>query len=308
MISHKCFGVKQCGIIYAKHIGGVKMLKQIDTFDAIVQLREKLINGNSDVLECWKEYASQYYDIKEQCLTDSEDYDFDKMIKPVLLDALVSNFNKVEIAHDNFVKAIDKLGEKFYSTFSIDEDIYILFYIGLCNGAGWATHIDAHQAVFIGAEKVAELNWHDEKWMISLLYHELSHSAHSILRNQPLDIQFNTRSEKSIWQLYIEGFAQRYEQILYGEEFYHQDKNSWLKWCQDNHSDICREYLYRIKNNISTQCFFGDWVNYKGYSDVGYYLGCEFIKDISDNYSTKELANIKMNELEVLITNYLDKF
>lgn len=284
------------------------MLKSIDTFNGIIEMRRKLVEGISDVLECWKEYISPYHEIAEKCLEDSAEYDFDAKIKPIILDALTSNFNKIELAHENFVKLIGNLNDNFQHTFSTDEDVYIYYYIGLCNGAGWATEVNSHHAVLIGAEKVAELNWQEEKDMIGLIYHELSHVAHSILRNQTLDIQFDTQREKSIWQLYIEGFAQRYEQILYEDGFYHQDKNGWLKWCQDNHSEICREYLYRIKNNIDTQCFYGSWVNFKGQSDVGYYLGCEFIKDISNNYSTEKLASLEMCELEVLVTNYLEKF
>lgn len=284
------------------------MLEVIDTFNEILEMRKRLINGTADVLECWKEYILPYNEIKEQCLKDSIEYDFDISIKPVILDALILNFNKIETAHDNFIKLIESLSNNFQHTFSIDEEVYIYFYIGLCNGAGWATEINSHPAVLIGAEKVAELNWHEEKLMIGLIYHELSHVAHSILRNQNLDIQFNTEREESIWQLYTEGFAQRYEQVLYKDGFYHQDNNCWLKWCQDNHDEICREYLHRMKNGISTQCFYGSWVDFKEHSDVGYYLGCEFIKNISSNYSTKELANIEMNELEVLITKYLEKF
>lgn len=284
------------------------MLKSIDTFNEIVAMRKKLTEGTSDVLKCWKEYSSPYNEIQQKCLVDSEEYDFDKKIRPVIVDSLTSNFNKIEIAHDNFIELIENLNNNFHNIFSIDEDIYIYFYLGLCNGAGWATEVNSHQTVLIGVEMVAELNWHEEEEMIGLIYHELSHVAHSILRNQTLDIQFKTQKEQSIWQLYIEGFAQRYEQILYEDGFYHQDKDGWLKWCQGNHGEICRDYLARIKNNISTQCFYGSWVDFKGYSDVGYYLGCEFVKDISNIYSTKKLASIEMCELETLVINYLNKF
>ncbi|WP_425447243.1 hypothetical protein [Dethiothermospora halolimnae] len=92
------------------------------------------------------------------------------------------------------------------------------------------------------------MNWYGEKEMIGLIYHELSHGAHSIIRDQTLDIEFDT------------------------------------------------------------QCFYEGWVDFKGYSDVGWYLGCEFIKDISCGYSTRELAKIKMDELEALVINYFRKF
>ncbi|HBM76063.1 MAG TPA: hypothetical protein DD429_11010 [Clostridiaceae bacterium] len=232
------------------------MLKSIDTFSGIIEMRKKLTKETSDVLKQWKDYISAYPEIERQCLEDASKYDFDKEIKAVILSSLTSDFNKVETAHDNFIKLVNDLNDNFQHTFSIYDDIYLYFYIGLCNGAGWATDIDSHQAVLIGAEKLAELNWYDERPMTFLIYHELSHVAHSILRNETLDKNFKSKREKSIWQLYTEGFAQRYEQILCKDDSYRQDKDGWLKWCKDNHSEICREYLYRIKNNISTQFFF----------------------------------------------------
>jgi predicted metalloprotease with PDZ domain len=221
------------------------MLKSIDTFNRIVKRREELIADNADILESWKEYLSPYAEIKEKCLQDASKYNFDSDIKPIILDALTSNFSKLEIAHNNFIKQIDILSERFQNTFSISDDIFIYFYIGLCNGAGWATTINSQESVLLGGEKIVELNWYDEKNMIALMYHELCHVAHSKLRHQSIDITFNTEKENSIWQLYTEGFAQRYEQILYKDGFYHQDRNGWLSWCKDNHNKICKEYLNR---------------------------------------------------------------
>lgn len=64
-----------------------------------------------------------------------------------------------------------------------------------------------------------------------------------------------------------------------------------------NKAEIKWEYLNRIDNNISTQDFFGDWCNYKGYSDVGYYLGREFIKYLQHQYSLVDIANLNINQL-----------
>lgn len=52
------------------------------------------------------------------------------------------------------------------------------------------------------------------------------------------------------------------------------DKDGWLEWCRNNLSSIKREYAKRIASYTSGQDFFGDLYIYKGYSDVGYYLGC----------------------------------
>ena len=281
------------------------MIKIIDTFNSICEMKEKVVAEEVDILTLWKKYISPHPQVKELCLQDSATYDFDKDVKPVIMNALSSDFKKLELAHTNFISEIVKIEKQFYNTFPIKDDILVYFYLGLANGAGWVTIVNNKQSVLLGVEKIVELNWHSEKRLVALMCHELAHVAHSVLRNESLTKEFSTVREKSIWHLYIEGFAQRYQQILYGSEFYHQDRDGWLNWCQDNHEHICQEYLYRLINDLSTQDFFGDWVSFKGHSDVGYYLGCEFIKSIAGDYSVDSLAKLTMFEIQGLVIEFL---
>ena len=62
-------------------------------------------------------------------------------------------------------------------------------------------------------------------------------------------------------------------------------------------AEIKREYLRRVDKNISTQDFFGDWCSYKNHSDVGYYLGCEFVKYLQRQYSLVDIASLNVNQL-----------
>lgn len=127
--------------------------------------------------------------------------------------------------------------------------------------------------------------------MSSLIYHELGHIWHDTFDN--LYYKTNNRCENSIWQLYREGIAMYCEQLICNNfSFYHQDKNGWLKWCDENRKTLFVEYLRGIDMCESTQDFFGDWNNYRGYSDVGYYLGCEFIKWLLNRYSLVEVAKL----------------
>ena len=99
-------------------------------------------------------------------------------------------------------------------------------------------------------------------------------------------------------QLYQEGIAMTCEHILCGDDsYYHQNINGWLDWCNENKSEIKKEYLRRINNNESTRDFFGDWCSYKGHSDVGYFLGCEFIKFLLNKFSLTETANLSVKDL-----------
>ncbi|TDO70039.1 hypothetical protein DFR79_1561 [Halanaerobium saccharolyticum] len=282
------------------------MLKIIDTYEDILVLRNSIIKDKNIDLNDWKNYLSAHPTLMKKCIKDSSSYNFNKDIKPVILEALTNNFPKLDQVHKNFMSLTDNVNNKFKSTFHIKDDIYVYFYVGLCNGAGWATKINSDYAVLLGVEKIVELGWYDKSRLISLLYHELCHIAHNILREKTFSPSLKTEREKSIWQLYIEGFAQRYQQVLYKEGFYHQDKNGWLRWCQNHHDQLKKDYLEKIKNNLSTQDFYGDWVEHKGYSDVGYYLGCEFIKHISDDLNTKQIANLNLDKIESFVINYLE--
>lgn len=81
------------------------------------------------------------------------------------------------------------------------------------------------------------------------------------------------------------------------DRYYHQNQNGWLDWCKENEAEIKREYLRRVDKNISTQVFFGDWCSYKNHSDVGYYLGCEFVKYLQRQYSLVDIASLNVNQL-----------
>ncbi len=90
------------------------------------------------------------------------------------------------------------------------------------------------------------------------------------------------------------------EQILCGDKsFYHQDKNGWLKWCTENRSRLFSEFLKRVESGESVQPFFGDWNDFEGRSDAGYYLGCEMIKSMAEKYSLSELANAELSEVKL---------
>jgi len=66
-------------------------------------------------------------------------------------------------------------------------------------------------------------------------------------------------------------------------------------------------FFERDQSNESAQDFFGDWQNYKGYSDVGYYIGCEFVKFLRQKYSMDELANMEIDVVFYNLCKYVSK-
>lgn len=251
-------------------------------------------------INLWRKYAEEISaELPSKCEADAESYDFEKDVLPVLKAAL--NDEKIEFVSKSFQAVIGTLNENLSKLFDKEPDINIVLYLGLCNGAGWATTLDGKNTVLLGLEKIIELNWGDEVNMRALILHEIGHLWHKL--NGKLHISEYTKRQKGIAQLYCEGVAMVCEHILCGDdEFYHQDKDGWLSWCYENENDIKKEYLRRLDNKDSVQDFFGDWCSYKGHSDVGYFLGCRFVRYLMKTHSLKEIANMKYKALNKAFT------
>lgn len=271
----------------------------IDTYNDIVMYFQ---NKTFDLLT-WRCYASNISPVlSEKVENDANAYDLNEQVIPVINTALQS-IEKLEETHNSFISVTNRLDEKFTELFGFELDADIILYLGLCNGAGWATNLNGRKVVLLGIEKIIELNWCDEDSMLTLIYHELGHIWHSIAGN--LYYTTDKKNEKSLWQLYQEGVAMYCEQLLCNNfNHYHQDKNGWLDWCLENEVSIKTEYLRRMNNFESTQDFFGDWCSYMGYTDVGYFLGCEFIKTLAIKYSLKEIANLDIKVIASEFENF----
>ena len=263
----------------------------VDTYNEIIKIFSTLAFD----LETWKKYSLTISpSLQEQVLKDSSKYSFNKQILPVITNAL-SNRSKLEILHTNFLQVTKSLDKEIFNKFNINLDLDIILYLGLCNGAGWFTKLDNRRVVLLGIEKIIELGWEDITTLKALIYHELGHVWHDIQRDGS-----DMDNSSSIFQLYQEGIAMVFEQSLFNDtNFYHQNRDGWLDWCLKNELEIKKEYLKRIENNESTQEFFGDWCKYKGYSDVGYFLGTQLIRYMLKKYTLEEIAKMDM----ILISN-----
>lgn len=267
-------------------------MRIINTFDKI----QNCYTDNKFNLDAWRKYTKEFSrELSKKCEQDSKEYDFNKQIFPIVNNVLL---NKEAALRTNasFISVTNQLKSNINKLFKNDIDLDIILYLGLCNGAGWATALDGRNTILLGIEKIIELDWQNEADMQALIFHEIGHIWHKTYG--VLYPKTQSKGEESLVQLYQEGIAMVCEHILCQDNnYYHQNKNDWLTWCKDNKLEIKQEYLNRIDNNISTQDFFGDWCNYKGHSDVGYYLGCEFVKHLQQRYSLFDIANLNINQL-----------
>lgn len=267
-------------------------MRIINTFDKI----QNCYTDNKFNLDAWRKYTKEFScELSKKCEQDSKEYDFNKQIFPIVNNVLLNKEAALR-TNTSFISVTNQLKSNINKLFKNDIDLDIILYLGLCNGAGWATALDGRNTILLGIEKIIELDWQNEADMQALIFHEIGHIWHKTYG--VLYPKTQSKGEESLVQLYQEGIAMVCEHILcQNNNYYHQNKNDWLTWCKDNKLEIKQEYLNRIDNNISTQDFFGDWCNYKGHSDVGYYLGCEFVKHLQQRYSLFDIANLNINQL-----------
>lgn len=275
-------------------------MKIVDTYNDIFSAYS---NRKFD-LALWEKYADKIpLNLKQKVKSDYLRNDFDNLGLPVL-NSLPDKTELLEQAHNAFLKVTENLSQRIMDKFGVDLDVTIVFYLGLCNAAGWATTIDGKSVVLLGIEKIVELEWCNESSMIALIYHELGHIWHFLY--EPKAMMLNKKT-KAMQQLFREGIAMVFEQSLCNDfSYFHQDINGWLEWCTENETEIKTEYLRRVDSHESVQDFFGDWCSYKAHSDVGYFLGSRFVLYLMKEYNLQEIAGFKLNRVYKEFHSYVN--
>lgn len=285
------------------------MIAVVDTYPEFAKYLSKYVHRSvQDRMDGWLTYhMAGYPELRAKCIDDYSVQGIDwRQIAAECVFPLLSpeNITRFETAHHNLLQAVHKLQSAFYRHFGLDRNIVAVIYCGLGNGAGWATDYCGCDAVLFGLENIVDLNWLEKDVLEGLFAHELCHIAHRWLRGEALAQEYADPAQQAVWQLYIEGFAQRYQQVLCGREYYHQDQDGWLDWCQRNQQRLKELYLERLENELPVTEFYGNWHSIEGYSDTGYYLGCEFVKFLEDYLSLQQIAVLTIDEL----SHYAAKF
>lgn len=235
-------------------------------------------------LEKWKSYMEfSVPQAKEICLQDMEDsiseasLSWEKNYLPVL-NSVPHNIIKLHEIQESFYKITENLSETIMDIFGKSLDVDIILYLGLCNGAGWVATISEKTTVLLGIEKIIELGWYDIDSMNGLILHELGHVYHA--QYGTLHRDMDTMRDQFLWQLFTEGIAMVFEQEIVGDpKYYHQYKAGWEKWCSQNIGLIRQSFCNDLDTMTrSNQRYFGDWADFYGYGDVGYYLGARFVR------------------------------
>lgn len=274
------------------------MIRIIDTLPQVASLFDnKAFNE-----EKWESYINSIYDksadifksdLKEYL--ESGNYIWEKDILPII--NAVQGHASLQTLQTSFHKVTNGLNERIRDCFNHEPDVDIVLYLGLCNGAGWVTSINGQDVILLGIEKILELNWCDEDSMYGLIYHELGHVYH---KQYGIFHQHSDESSRNfIWQLFTEGIAMYFEQVLVGDfNYFHQNKDGWLNWCNEFFPQILADFYADLPTMTRfDQRYFGDWVDYCGRSDVGYFLGAKFVQHLCGKYDFEQLIQKGIDEI-----------
>lgn len=265
-------------------------------------------------MELWRKYLedilpghSDLFIRDMQDLCGMSDLSYEEDVLPVL-NAVVADPDRLRTLEKNFRQVTENLDERVRNLFGRVPDVNILLYLGLCNGAGWVTEIGGKTYILLGIEKILELDWCGVDDLNGLIYHELGHSYHKQFGKCPETQEENPqRGDDFLRQLFSEGIAQFFEAALVGDRnYFHQDTGGWLMWC-----DIYRQTIKEDFNEdlpfmtAENQCYFGDWVDYNGKSDVGYYLGARFVQWIGKRHLLDEMICFDIEQIRNEWAGYL---
>ncbi len=273
----------------------------IRIFDTLPQI-DSLFDDKAFNEEKWESYINTIYDksanifksdLKEYL--QSGNYIWEKDILPII--NTVPGHASLHTLQTSFYTVTNGLNERVKECFHYELDVDIVLYLGLCNGAGWVTNINGRDVILLGIEKILELNWYDEDSMYGLIYHELGHVYHK--QFGVFHQHSDDSARKFIWQLFTEGIAMYFEQVLIGDfSYFHQDTDGWLKWCEESFLKILEDFYSDLPTMTRfTQRYFGDWVDYCGRSDVGYFLGAKFLQYLCGKLEFEQLIKAEIDEI-----------
>lgn len=282
-------------------------MKITDTFAQIPHLFE----DGAFSMNRWERYANSIHpDLAGMCREDVREalatgqVLWEEHYLPVL-NAVFSDTAKRETAHASFLNAVRNLEQRITAVFGRAPDVEIILYAGLCCGAGWVTALGGRTVILLGIEKIMELNWHDEKSMLGLIYHELGHVYQA--QFGVLERELPEGRQSFLWQLFTEGIAMVFEQSVAGEpNIYHQYDGEWKSWCDAHFEQILRDFDADLPSmTFASQRWFGDWVKYEGRGDVGYYLGCRFVRFILERCSFDEIIAFEIEQVEDMYAGFI---
>ena len=282
-------------------------MKIVDSYHAAQAFLAICCSGSSDdAIIAWERYISAWPELQAKCRED-HGLTWAEIFATHVFPKLCRNREKIALAHDNLQSVLPVVREKCSELFGPVDNINIVIYLGLGNGAGWVTDYESAPSILFGLENIADLDWTDTVSLEYLVAHELCHVVHQVMYGQEEWLKlYEDAAEGRYFRLYLEGFAERYQELVLSRPVFHRYGEGWLEWCQANQQRLAAMYLVRLRNGEAVADFYGNWNHIEGYSDVGYYLGREFVLYLEGlGLGVKEIARLPMETLRTHIEVFL---
>lgn len=222
----------------------------------------------------------------------SEGIDWKKVARERVFPYLEERLPDMRLARKRLLEESTTIIRKAQIRFNFNQPLYVIVYVGIGLGAGWATTYLKTPALLFGLENIAEEGWTDRSEIRGLIAHELGHLFHSFWR-EGVGKRFHSGP---LWDLYTEGFADRFESLVNENRKTHismaSDVREQSAWFQENNRWLAKEFLRRLEKGGDMRPLFGSWYQLRGHSQTGYYIGSEFINKLESVYSLEEIATL----------------
>jgi predicted SprT family Zn-dependent metalloprotease len=284
----------------------------IDTYPAFVAaVQEQKPVSIEQWLSCWAEHYMAHWPVLHQMVV--KDYgdqgeDWRQVARQMIFPGMNDKLPAIEGAYKNLKSIVAPVENKVRRVFDFQETVYYVLYIGLGNGAGWATKYEGNWAVLFGLEGIVDSGFDQPDGLEGLVAHELGHVIHHVRRAA----RGLGSGEGPWWQLYEEGFAQRCETSVAAGDRWHMrasdTDDDWLAWCQANRAWLAAEFLRVADHGESVRPFFGSWYELRGHKQTGYFLGHQVISNLAINMTLSDIALLDGATLERKIKDVLLEF
>lgn len=279
----------------------------INTFHAAQSFLEICCNDSiEEAIIAWERYMYRWPELQAKCQEDHGET-WREMFASYVFPKLCRDNEKISRAHNNLLAVLPAVWGKCNELFGPVGNINIVIYLGLGNGAGWVTDYEGAPSVLFGLENIADLNWMDTGSLEYLVAHELCHVVHQIMYGKEEWLAlYEDAADGRYFRLYLEGFAERYQEIVLGRPVFDRYGEGWLEWCQANNHRLGAMYLERLRNGDPVSDFYGNWNQIEGYSDVGYYLGREFVLYLEGlGFGVKDIARLPIEKIRSHVEQFL---
>jgi hypothetical protein len=218
-------------------------------------------------------------------------------------------FERLRRLHANLVRELPSAWKRTRDALDLDFEVQFVIYVGLGCGAGWATRLGGVPAVLFGLENAADVMSGKRGEWPGCISHEVAHVAHDEWR-RATGLPGIEGPRGPYWHLYEEGFATDCERSIGDPRLFglRTGRTDWLSWCTAHRTQLARLFLRDVRARRSVRRFFGSWYNVQGFSECGYFLGAEVIRELRETLSLTEIARLPAPEIRQRAKEVLSSF